>query len=374
MSVVPGTHKLSLEGYRTFVPHSLPPQFLLPATIYRQVEEATYLLGQVEASRALLPNADLLIYSSLQREALASSTIEGTIASPDELVLFQVSRSSEREAVREVANYGDALAWGVQEISTKPLTTRLILGLHEILMNRVRGNYTAGRFKDRQNHIGTSSKQGIEDAIFIPPAPQDVPDLVAELEIYINSENEESKIVQCAVAHYQFETIHPFGDGNGRVGRLLIVLQMIHLGLLSAPLIYPSVYFEKTRDDYYRLLQEVRERGAWSEWIEYFVQGIKAQCRETIDFTQMILKLKARLHREVHNVRRRHSINTVLDVFFDSPVLAPKNISERGNMSLGAVRSALSDLEELEIVHEVTGKKKGRVYACAPLLDAIFER
>jgi Fic family protein len=374
MSTVPGTYKLSLEGYRTFVPCPLPPQFSLTAEVYRQVEEAIYLLGQVEASRTLLPNADLLIYSSLQREALASSTIEGTIASPDELVLFQVSRSSEREAVREVANYGDALAWGVQEISTRPITTNLILGLHGKLMDRVRGSHTAGRFRDRQNHIGTRSRQGIEEAIFIPPAPQDVRELIAELEIYINSQNEEFKLVQCAIAHYQFETIHPFGDGNGRVGRLLIVLQMIQLGLLSAPLIYPSVYFERTRDDYYRLLQDVRESGAWNDWIGYFVQGVKEQCKETIDFTQTILKLKTRLHREIQNVRRRHSLNTVLDVFFASPILTPKNISESGNLSLGAVRSALSDLEELEIVYEVTGKKKGRVYACTPLLDVIFDR
>ncbi len=165
---IPGTYKRSLEGYDTFVPRSLPPNLSLPASIYRQVEDTAHLLGQVERSRTLL-NADLLIYSSLQREALASSTIEGTIASPDDLVLFQVSRSSERgEAAREVANYSYALEWGVQEMEHRPLATGLILGLHERLMAGVRGGQSAGRFKEHQNHIGTSFNQDIKDAVFIP--------------------------------------------------------------------------------------------------------------------------------------------------------------------------------------------------------------
>jgi Fic family protein len=370
----PGTYKRSLEGYDTFVPRPLPPELFLPASIYRQVEDTAHLLGQVERSRTLLPNADLLIYSSLQREALASSTIEGTIASPDELVLFQVSRLSEREAVREVGNYGHALEWGVQELQRRPLATGLILGLHERLMAGVRGRHSAGRFKEYQNAIGNDSRQSIEDAIFIPPPPHDVPGLVADLERYIHSENLEPKLVQCALVHYQFETIHPFGDGNGRVGRLLIILQMIDLELLSAPLIHPSVYFERTRDEYYQRLQDVRERGEWNEWIEYFVRGIEEQCEETISFTQTILDLRRQLRREIPNVRRRASMVAVLEAFFTYPVLTPKQISVQAQMSIGAARAALNELTQLEIAREITGKRKGRVYACDPLLDAIFER
>lgn len=374
MVTVPGARKRSLEGYDTFVPAPLPPPDLsLPPSIYRQVEDTAHLLGQVERSRTLL-NADLLIYSSLQREALASSTIEGTIASPDELVLFQVSRLSDREAVREVGNYGYALEWGVQEMQGRPLATGLILGLHEILMSGVRRRHSAGRFKEHQDHIGTDSKHGIEHAVFIPPAPQDVPDLIADLERYIHANSLEPKLVQCALVHYQFETIHPFGDGNGRVGRLLIMLQMIDVGLLSAPLIHPSVYFERTRDEYYQRLQDVREQGAWNEWIEYFVRGIKGQCEETISFTEAILDLLARLRREIPNVRRRASMVAVLEAFFEYPVLTPKQVSDQAEMSVGAARTALNELEHLEIAREITGKKKGRIYACDPLLDAIFER
>lgn len=375
MTTVPGTHKPSLEGYYTFNPHPLPPDLLLPISIYKQVEDTAHLLGQVERSRTLLPNVDLLVYSSLRREALASSTIEGTLASPDELVLFQTSHFSEKETVREVDNYVNALAWGVEETEkNRPLATGLILGLHERLMAGVRGRHSAGRFKEHQNHISAGFNRDIKDAIFVPPAPQDTPDLIADLERYIHADNSEPKLMQCALTHYQFETIHPFGDGNGRVGRLLIILQMIGLGLLSGPLIYPSVYFEKTRDEYYALLQGVREQGAWREWIEYFVQGIHEQSEETIAFVQAILDLRKRLHREIPNVRRRASMIATLEAFFAYPVLTPKQISEYAQMSIGAARASLSELEELEIAREMTGKKKGRIYACEPLLDVIFER
>jgi len=370
----PGTFKISVHGHRTFVPDPLPPSLALPAVIERQVEDATHLLGQVEMCRTLLPNANLLIYSSLQREALASSTIEGTIASPDELVLYQVSDISERAAVREVGNYREALEWGVEQLATRPIATVLILGLHERLLAGVRGASGAGRFKDRQNYIGSHPADPIEHAVFVPPAPEDVRDLIAALERYINAENREPRVVQCALTHYQFETIHPFNDGNGRVGRLLIILQMIQLGLLSAPLIYPSVFFERTRADYYRRLQDMRDHGAWHEWIAYFARGIAEQCQETIGFTRTILSLRQRLHEEAGNVRRRASLRAVLDAFFQEPVLSIRRISEQANMSPNSVQTALDELQQIGIVYEVTGRQKGRVYACRPVLNAVFGR
>ncbi len=370
----PGVYKISVQGHRTFVPDPLPPSLSLPAAVERQVEEATHLLGQVEMCRTLLPNANLLIYSSLQREALASSTIEGTIASPDELVLYQVSDYSERAAVREVANYREALEWGVEQLAMRPIATVLILGLHERLLEGVRGASSAGRFKDRQNYIGSHPSDPIEHAVFVPPAPEEIRDLIAGLERYINAENREPRVVQCALTHYQFETIHPFNDGNGRVGRLLIILQMIQLGLLSAPLIYPSVFFERTRAEYYQRLQDVRDNGAWDTWIAYFALGITQQCQETISFTRTILSLRQRLLQEVGYVRRRASLRAVLDAFFQEPVLSIRRISEQANMASNSVQTALNELQQLGIVYEVTGRQKGRVYACRPVLDAVFGR
>jgi Fic family protein len=322
--------------------------------------------------RTLLPNADLLTYSSLRCEALASSTIEGTIASPDELVRFEVSKSSDREAVREVANYAHALEWGVEQLDRLPIVSRLILGLHERLMSGVRGASNAGRFKEHQNWIGSYPNAPIEDAVFVPCAPEDTLNLMCLLERYLNLESGEPKLVQCALVHYQFETIHPFGDGNGRVGRLLIVLQLIQLGLLSAPLIYPSVYFERNRDEYYRLLQEVRKQGMWNEWIEFFVRGVQQQCFETIKFMQSILQLREELHQAIGNVRRRASLLAVLDAFFHDPTLSVQKIEDQANIAYHTARSALDDLEQRGMVREITGRKRRRVYACIPVLEAIF--
>lgn len=371
--MIPGTRKRSLQGYDTFMAAPLPPVLALPVALERQIEEATHRLGQVEMCRTLLPNADLLIYSSLRREALASSTIEGTIASPQELIQFQVSDYSERAAVREVANYSSALEWGVQQLHSYPISSRIILGLHERLLQRVRGEGGAGRYKDRQNYIGASPLAPIDAAVFVPAAPDDTPQLISQLEHYINNpENREPRVVQCALAHYQFETIHPFHDGNGRVGRLLIILHMIQLGLLTAPLIYPSVYFERRRDAYYAHLQAVRDEGAWNDWIAFFTQGIIEQCFETVTLTQMILELRSRLREQVGSVRRRASISAVLDAFFHEPVQSIRQLSDQARLPPNTVAPAIEELIALGWVYEVTGRQKGRVYACRPVLDVIF--
>lgn len=372
MADTPGTYELSLQGYEYFVPNRLPPPLSLPIAVEKEVEATTHLLGQVKMCRTLLPNAHLLTYGSLRREALASSTIEGTVASPDELLRFEVSKFSEREAPREVFNYAQALAWGFEQLDALPIAARLILGLHERLLSGVRGASNAGRFKEQQNWIGRYPKAPIEEAVFVPCAPEDTLNLIDMLERYLNLENKEPRLVQCALAHYQFETIHPFGDGNGRVGRLLIVLHLIQLGLLDAPLIYPSVYFEKNRDQYYGLLQAVRERGAWNEWVEFFVRGIKQQCFETIKFTQRILQLREGLHQAIGDVRRRASLLAVLDAFLYDPALSIQEIAEQANMAYNSVRSALNDLERREMVYEITGRQRGKVYACIPVLDSIF--
>ncbi len=387
-NIVPGTYKLSRKGFQTFVPHPLPPDLPLPAFLHDQVEDTMHVLGQVEMCRSLLPNPDLLVYGSIQREALASTTIELGPILPEDLLRFQASRASHREldeAVRQVANYQHALEWGVQQMAAHPLSTSLMLGLHERLMDGVRGAYDAGRFKEHQNAIflkrGGSAQEGYastpgvgNEAAFIPPAPEDVSGLIADLERYIHSRNSEPKLVQCALVHYQFESIHPFRDGNGRVGRLLIMLQIIQLGLLSAPLIFPSGYFERTYDEYAGRLQDVRERGAWHQWLEYFLHGVEEQCREAITFTHTVLKLRTRLHEEVPHVRRRASLIAVLDAFFRHPVLSVHEVSRGANVALNTARTAIEELESLDMVREVTGKGKGRTYACEPLMQAIFER
>ena len=194
------------------------------------------------------------------------------------------------------------------------------------------------------------------------------------LETYLQSENDENKIVQCAITHYQFETIHPFIDGNGRVGRLLIVLQLIKQGFISAPLIYPSVFFERSRQEYYRTLQNVRDQGKWEDWIEYFTHAIISACRETIQFTRTIMRLRKQLLQEDGDVRRRASHVEVLGTFFEKPFLTVRDITDKTGLSHNAVQSALATFDENGLVYEITGKLKGRVYACRPVEEAIFGR
>ena len=372
MTSLPGTFKISLQGHRVFIPDPLPPRLNLPSSIPQLVEEAAHLLGQVNG--ILLPNPELLVYGSLRREAIASSTIEGTIATPDELVLFEADQQPARREVREVANYAEALRWGVSLLRQEfPITTRLILDLHQKLLHEVRGTSAAGRFKDRQNWIGPRPSTSIEEAIFVPPPPEAVPDLMGALEKYLNLPNEEQKLVQCALVHYQFETIHPFTDGNGRVGRLLIMLHLIQLGLLKAPLIHPSVYFERTRGEYYQRLQQVRENGAWNEWIRYFAEGMVQQSQKTLQLVQRMRELQEQLRGAVADIRRRAAVTAVLEAFFRKPVQSITAISRSAGLSYGSAKTALDILEGKGIVSEITGKKKGRVYSCQPILKAILE-
>ena len=329
-----------------------------------------HLLGQVEMCRTLLPNADLLVYSSLQKEALASSTIEGTIATPEELVRYQASKTTEREPVREVANYSEALEFGCSFLQNNPISLYLVRSLHETLLQGVRGEVLAGKLKEAQNFIGGVGA----DAAFTPPPPEHTPGLMDNLLVYINTPHHQPLVVQVAIAHYQFETIHPFGDGNGRVGRLLIILHLIALGLLSAPLIYPSVYFERHRSQYYDALQGVRDRGAWNEYLSYFLDGIRTQCEETISFTRIFLELQSRMRAEVRGVRKQASIDRVLGEFFKAPVLEVGQITRETRMSHNTAQSAIEELITMGVVAEITGQRKGRLYVCKPIYDLVFPR
>jgi Fic family protein len=369
---IPGEYILSAEKRKTFVPNVLPPKLPRSEKLNQRVEEATHLLGQVKMCRTLLPNADLLIYSSLQREAIASSTIEGTIASPSELVLFQFSHHSERAAVREVANYRTALEWGYEQLNDSAITERVILGLHERLLDGVRGDNTAGRFKVRQNAIGGPTDT-LDTAVFIPAPPEKTRDLIYDLLRFVNSvDSQHPKVIQCALAHYQFETIHPFSDGNGRVGRLLIILHLIQLGLLNAPLIYPSVYFEKRRPQYYATLQAVRDSGKWNDWLLFFVEGVVDRCQETIQFTETILALKHELHQKVAGVNQRAAVAALLDAFFEQPVLSMTELHKRAHMAYNTADKALETMINEGLAKEITGKLKGRLYVCPPVFNAIF--
>lgn len=325
--------------------------------------------------RDLIPNADMMIYSSLIKEAIASSTIEGTVASPDELMLYDIGQAHREHQVTEVANYRQALEEGCKMLRTKPLTLQFILELHSTLLSGVRGHKYRGKWKTVQNYIAPSSTAPIEEANFTPVPPEETVAHLNALESYINAPQKEPKVIQAALVHYQFETIHPFRDGNGRVGRLMIVLHLIQLGLLNESLIYPSVYFERTRDQYIQALQDVRFKGDWDTWCKYFLTAIIAQCDMTIKFVDTCRNLQTQIRSRIPSVRRQASVDRVLDCFLKDLVWTIPKIREETKLSFNAIKSAVELLTELELVHQISAaQRRNRAFYSRPIFDAVFQR
>lgn len=328
-----------------------------------------YNLGQADMCGQLLPYPELLTYGSLLNEAISSSTIEGTIASPEELVQYQIGIVQDRAQVREVENYQQALRDGFGMLLERPISINLILKLHETLLAGVRGAGAAGLFKSHQNLVGWDAAR--QQPVYIPPPPEMVKQLMSQLERYLNNEQSEPRLVQIALCHYQFESIHPFGDGNGRVGRLVIVLQLMQLGILKLPLVYPSVYFERNRAAYYAGLQGVRERGDWVTWIDYIVDALSVQAHETTKLANLLLRLQRDLREEIRNVRAHGSVQRVLEAFFHKPVLSAAEVASMAGLARNTAKSALAKLVQMGYLSEMRGPRNARVYLCSSLFSAL---
>ncbi len=322
--------------------------------------------------KAMLPNADVLTYASFRSEAIASSTIEDTVASPDELALFESGFGSNRDEVREVQNYRIALEAGVEAIRTREISSALIRELHQTLLSGVRGQAEAGAFKTRQNFIGRRPGDPIERAIFVPPPPERTPELVRDLCDYISSPAREPRLVQIALTHYQFETIHPFGDGNGRVGRLLIPLQLIRTGLLEDALVYPSAYFERTRDEYYAGLQRVRTEGDWEGWIAYFLDALDHQAREAASLATLLLRLQETLRARALPLARGGATARALEAFFARPAMTIVALQAELGVSYNTAAVAIRHLEGMDMVRAIGSGGRRRLYICGPIYDLLF--
>jgi Fic family protein len=336
-------------------------------------QEAVYSVARLEGRGEAFRFSDLLVYASLSRESIASSTIEGTIASPEELALFQMDALGESQRVLEVANYNKAVRYGVAELSSRPISNNLVLDLHRILMTGVRGERYAGRFKEVQNFIGRRPGDKLEDALFVPSPPESVPRLMGELESYLNLPQSEPPLVKAALVHHQFETIHPFGDGNGRVGRLVILLGLIQDGLISKPTIYPSAYFERHRQDYYRLLMAVRAGEGWEEWLWFFIRGIQDQAIESLNLIEELERARNQVDGLVAGLKRRVDSTRILEAFFVQPVRTVAEVAAFAEVADNTARAVLEEMVEAGALRELTGRKRGRVYVCEPIWRAIFK-
>lgn len=341
------------------------------------IDLANQALGRLDGVTLLLPDPDQFLYTYIRKEAVLSSQIEGTQSSLSDLLLFENEAAPGVPVAdtQETANYITAMNHGVQSIVSGrlPLSSRLLREVHERLLQTGRGSDKApGEFRRDQNWLGGRRPA---NARFVPPPWTEVASAMSDLEKFLHNEPEPTPIlIKAALAHAQFETIHPFLDGNGRVGRLLITLLLVSEGVVSQPLLYLSLYLKQNRDDYYALLQAVRTNGAWEEWLEFFLEGVIEVAEATTETTRRIVEMVERDRQRIHELGRAAATALrVHDFAVRYVVLRPAPVAARLELSEPPVYAAINRLEELGILREVTGRRRGKVYAYDKYLSLLNE-
>ena len=339
-------------------------------TIHTLLEQANRALGELNAFSLIVPDIDLFIEMHVVKEAQTSSRIEGTQTGIDEALLPEAAiRPEKRDDWREVRNYIDAVNIAIAELDTLPLSNRLLKQTHAILMRGVRGEHKQpGEFRSSQNWIGGSS---LTDAVFIPPHPSEVADLMGDLEKFWHNEAVTiPHLVRLALSHYQFETVHPFLDGNGRIGRLMIPLYLVGHGLLAKPSLYLSDFFERNRASYYDALMAVRVSNDLIHWVRFFLTGIAETAAKGRDVFRQVLTLRTEVEKAVMTLgRRAASAQAALNLFYQKPVLSAADLAEGLGFSSPATNVLIKELIRLNILQEITGQQRGRVYAFERYLD-----
>jgi Fic family protein len=363
----------AVGGYWAYVPNPLPPSLEWDTALVSQISRADLAVGTLSGLGETLPNPHLLIYPFIRREAVLSSRIEGTQSSLSDLLLFEATQVEKQRDVKEVQNYVHAMEYGLKRLNDLPLSLRFIRELHGILMEGVRGEHaTRGEFRQSQNWIGTPEAT-LNDATFVPPPAPEMQECLSQLEKFLHSDTKLPPIIQAAMVHYQFETIHPFLDGNGRIGRLLIALLLCQKNVLTKPLLYLSAFFERHRQEYYELLLKVSQIGAWREWIEFFLKAVTEQSEDAVSRSRRLLEL---LRGYSQIAREQHLPPTavqLVDLIFMKPVLNAKTGQEFLKVSYPSAQNAISALEKAGILTEITGRKRDKAYAANEILKALDE-
>jgi Fic family protein len=367
-------------GYDAFVPNRLPPKLELTWDLVNSLSRADRSLAELAGAARTLPNPHLLIAPFIRREAVLSSQIEGTQASLSDLFLFEaaLSRTGHPERnrvsdVHEVANYVRALNYGLKRLETFPISLRLVREMHEKLMEGVRGSRaTPGEFRRSQNWIGRPDCT-LDEAVFVPPPVEEMMKALSDFETFLHSPSNLPPLVRMALSHYQFEAIHPFVDGNGRIGRLLISLLLCHEGVLKQPLLYLSAFFERRRDDYYRLLLEVSLKGAWAAWIGFFLTGIEEQARDVVWRTRKLLDLRQRYRSGFEAARSSALLLALVDGLFETPVIMIPRAAKRLKITHRAAMLNVRKLVDAGIVEEVTGRARGLIFVAQRILKILEE-
>lgn len=352
----------TINGVMAFVPSPLPPPKLDLARLAVAIHDATLALGELSGVGRTLPNPHLLIRPFSRVEAVASSKIEGTVTTLPELLMLEITsdQTNVRNDTREINNYTRALQHGLSRISDLPLSKRLLSEIHEVLLENVAPNRGAhirpGEFKKDQNWIGGRL---IQTARFVPPPPSEALQAMDDLEKFLHADSDSLPLlVKLALVHYQFEAIHPFPDGNGRIGRLLIPLILCERRAMSQPLLYLSVYFEKNYDRYIDLMFDVSRLGAWEEWIEFFLRGVENSARNAMMKANALQDLHLHYMKEIQKARSSALLAKIVDSLFEVPVTTIPHIVSEIGLSYNAAKNNVQRLQDMQILRPIeTGER-----------------
>lgn len=360
-------------SYRAFVPDPLPPKIDWTPSLLRALSDADRLIGTLAGEGRSLPNPHLLIRPFVRREAVLSSRIEGTQATLGELLAAEAGATVERspDDLREVANYVVALEDGIRQLAKLPLSLRLVRELHAKLMEAVRGDAaTPGEFRRTQNWIGPAGCT-LANATYVPPPPDHLMDCLGAWEQFLHDRSL-PPLVQAAMMHYQFEAIHPFLDGNGRVGRLLITLFLIERSILPTPLLYLSAFFEATRAEYYDRLDAARTDAAWGSWIGYFLNGVARMSEDALARAARINGVLAQWRQAVAGTASKTPMQ-LIDLLAENPFWTTNKAGERLGVAFTTAQRAIDKLMERGILTPTSDAKRGRVFCARAILDVLEE-
>jgi Fic family protein len=363
------------ERVRAFVPPPLPPEPPIDiASLAERLSAADRAVGRLDGISLLLPDHALFLYMYVRKEAVLSSQIEGTQSTLSDLLRFETDAAAGKpiDDIREVSNYVDAMMYGLERLKTLPISLRLIREMHQRLMQGGRGEtQSPGEFRRSQNWIG-GTRPG--NAVYVPPPVDELGACLDSFEKFLHASTPAlPPLVKAGLLHVQFESLHPFLDGNGRLGRLLITLFLCTQDVLQQPLLYLSLYFKRQRETYYRLLQEVRERGSWETWLEFFLEGVAETAQGAFTTAARIAEMFARDRDRIAKAERAGSLLRLYDRLQKSPFLTGPKAVELTGLSMPTVNLAFQELQRLGIVDEITGQARGRVYRYKAYVELLNE-
>ncbi len=373
-----GVYVRQPHGYRAFIPKPLPPDppIQVSGSLQTLLSQADYALGRLDGAILTLPNPDLFVFMYVRKEAVLSSQIEGTQSSLQNLLAAeaQLFDPDTPDDVNEVINYVRAMNYGLERLAALPVSVRLIKEIHAKLMRGVRGGQlTPGELRTSQNWIGPAGCT-LSEATFVPPPPQEVPQALADLERFLHTQDAMPALIRVGLAHAQFETIHPFLDGNGRIGRLLITFLLTEKGLLARPVLYLSHYFKRHRAEYYDCLQAVRDMGDWEGWLEFFLRGVVEVSEEATRTAAAILRMREEYRAKIteHLGRAAANGHRIMEKLFEHPIVTVATVRDWLGITQAGANNLVRRLVEIGLLKEITGYARNRRFRFEPYLK-LFE-